>query len=206
MKRIFSLSLVSILILVGSCKKDEGGHEYLTLYNGESAYEAYESLQELYEDGTINKLVAKDTLSDITITKQIIPYYLDLIILDSIHPDTMESFLFEFMEDTLHAISLYPSMTSIDKYPAYQVSLTTIELGISRDSIYSSLYAIHTQDTFYRLKHFTLEHKDLDTRFSNNMYNVETWYATEIVENNDNYIIELLFDNGVLKEIDRYRE
>jgi hypothetical protein len=206
MKRTFSLFLVCIIILVGSCKKEDGGQEYLTLYNGESAYEAYESLQALYEEGTINKLVALDTLSDITSTKQIIPYYLDLIVLDSVHPDTMESFLFEFMEDTLHSISLFPSMTNIDTYPAYQVSRTIIELGISRDSIYSSLYEIHTQDTFYRLKHFTLEHKDLDTRFSNNMYNVETWYATEIDKNNNNYIIELFFDDGVLIEIDRYRE
>ena len=177
MKKLLVLSIITIIVIAISCKKDEPKKvEYLSLTNGLSAFTAYEELQDLYISENIINLLARDSFSSIYPIKNIIPLYYDLTIQDSIHADTMQSFEFQFANDTLQSITLLPSLTNISQWPTYQVSTSVVTIGINQDEIYDVLEFVQTQDTNYknRLNKIIVNYKDLNTRFSSNMYQVDT--------------------------------
>jgi len=199
--------LLFFILLSTNCKKDDfEGKSYLTLNSGQSAYETYESIQALYEKQAITDLFVEDSFSALITAKHFLSLYYDFVIRDSVHPDTMHEFKFHFEDDTLNSILLLPQFTSVEQWPTYQVSTTILYPGIDIDSIYENLNLVNKLDTFERIINIYLDYKNLDKRFSNNMYNIDSWFATEIADDNQEYIIELTFKKGVLYNIDRTKK
>lgn len=207
MKQFIAYLLILIPFLFTSCKKDTiGSKSYLTLSSEQSAYEAYESIQELYEQKTIVDLFVEDSFSSLITAKHYLTLYHDFIIRDSIHPDTIIDYKFHFENDTLNTILLLPELNAINQWPTQQVSNTIIFTGIGSDSIFNTLNTVNQTDTFERIINIYLDYKNLEKRFSNNMYDINSWFATEITNKNEEYTIELSFSNGVLKNIERYQK
>jgi hypothetical protein len=207
MKQSIGFTIILIIILFTNCKKDDlSSRTYLTLTSGKSAYETYESLQELYERQTVTDLFVEDSFSSIVAARHFIPLYYDFILKDSVHPDTINEFKFHFEDDTLNSIQLLPELSSVTQWPTYQVSSTIIFPGVDLDDIFEELNSVNQIDTFERIINIYLDYKNLDKRFSNNMYEVDSWFATEINKNSEQYTIELTFEKGVLSNIERYQE
>lgn len=194
-----------IIIAFASCKKDDtGGSSYLTLKTGESAFEVYEGIQVLYEQQKISDLLVQDSFLSLIAAKHHIELYNGFILLDSIHPDTMIEYEFQFEGDTVGNIYIFPDNISINQWPQYQVSNTTILPGIGVDELYDLLDDINQKDTFERINRINVDYKNLEKRFSNNMYDIDTWFSLENIDNTE-YTIEMTFKNGVLTGINRYK-